>query len=579
MEYYCTVGPAAALQVLFLSEELIGMITAKAAAGFQDIIIGTIRYRNKETWSGPELPAKAPEEELRRFEAARTRVKEQHLALYRQAVSAAGKEYAEIFRLYAQILDDNGLLYRVKELITQNGNSAEQAVSSSMEGIRHRFDAAEDPYFFQRSADIEDLKTELLQNLAEAEDAEAASAEPAGGEAEKKMPEGGIILAAQSLTAAEILQLPEGSVRAILTKRVASLSHAAILAKSMGIPFLSGCLELSEEWNGKTAVLDGQENTVYVDPEPAFIRAMEEEEELRIRQREQLEALKGQPLVLKNGRNLPIRANIAVLQDLDRARENWAEGVGLFRSEFLYLNASAEPTEEEQYETYRCVVEAFAHQQVIIRTWDLGADKVSDDLFPEKEENPALGLRGVRLCLARRDFFKRQLRALLRAAVYGNLSIMLPMITSVWEVEECRKIIKECEEELTGQEVPHGEDLPVGVIIETPAAALCAEELAAVSDFFSVGTNDLTQYTCAADRLNPGLADYFAPHHPSVLRQLRMVAEAAHKYGITVSVCGEMAADPEMTEFLLEIGVDALSVSPEEILPLRGRILSLARAR
>lgn len=555
------------------------MITAKAAAGFQDIIIGTIWYRSKATWSGPEMPAKAPEEELCRFETARRKSKEQHLVLYRQAMSAAGEEYAEIFRLYAQILDDNGLLSQIRELITQDGNSAEQAVSTSMEVIRHRFDATGDPYFFQRSADIEDLKNDLLQNLAEVGGAElAASAESAGNAEEKQIPEEKIILAAESMTAAEILQLPRDTIQAILTKRVASLSHAAILAKSMGIPFLSGCLELSEEWDGKTAILDGQENVIYVDPEPAFCRVMEEKERLRSEQRERLKDLKGQPLVLKNGKSLPIRANIAVLEDLERARENWAEGVGLFRSEFLYLHAAEEPTEEEQYKTYRSVVEAFAHQRVIIRTWDLGADKAADGLFPEKEENPALGLRGVRLCLARTDFFKRQLRALLRASVYGNLSIMLPMITSVWEVQECRRIIKECEAELTKQEVPHGSDLPVGVIIETPAAALCAEELAQVSDFFSVGTNDLTQYTCAADRLNPGLSDYFAPRHPAVLRQLRMITEAAHNQGIEVSVCGEAAADPEMTEFLLEIGVDALSVAPEEILPLRGRVLSLEEA-
>ncbi len=562
------------------------MITAKAAAGFQDIIVGTIWYRSKAKY-GPELPARAPEEELQRFEVARNKFKDQYLVLYRQAVSAAGEEYAEIFRLYAQILDDNGLLSRIKELITCECNSAEQAIRTSMDAIASRFDAAEDPYFFQRGADIEDLKNELLQNLAETEEIEFASAvESEGnlaetkpeGRVDEKKPEGKRILAAESITAAEILQLPGEMIQAILTKRVSSLSHAAILAKSMGIPFLSGCLDLSEAWDGKTAILDGQDNVVYVDPEPEFCRTMEEKRRLRSRQREQLEELKGRPLVLRNGKNLPIRANIAVLQDLDRAKENCSEGVGLFRSEFLYLHAAAEPTEEEQYKTYRCVVEAFAHQSVTIRTWDLGADKAVDQLLPEKEENPALGLRGIRLCLARRVFFKRQIRALLRAAVYGNLSIMLPMITSVWEVEECRKIIKECEEELIKQEVPHGSNLPVGVIIETPAAALCAEELAQVADFFSVGTNDLTQYTCAADRLNPNLSDYFAPHHPAVLRQLRMIAEAAHKYGIDVSVCGEMAADPEMTAFLLEIGVDALSVSPEEILPLRGRVLSLEDA-
>lgn len=549
------------------------MITAKGTAGFDDIIIGTIWYRSREKGTGSEVPAKAPEEELHRLEAARTKSKEQYLELYRQAVSAAGEEYAEIFRLYAQILDDNGLLSRIRELIVQEGETAEQAIRTSMDAIGNHLNAAEDPYFFQRNADIEDLKNELLQNLEE-DSAESDACTNPAGDASKKLPEGAVILAAEGMTAAEILQLSRESIQAVLTKRVASLSHAAILAKSMGIPFLSGCLDLSEEWNGKTAILDGQKNAIYVDPDSAFCCAMEEEGRLRSRQRERLEALKDRPIVLKNGKKLPIRANIAVLQDLDRAKECCSEGVGLFRSEFLYLHAAAEPTEEEQYKTYRCVVEAFAHQEVIIRTWDLGADKAVDTLFPEKEENPALGLRGVRLCLARREFFKRQLRALLRAAVYGNLSIMLPMITSVWEVEECRRIIKECEEELTEQEVPHGSDLPVGIIIETPAAALCAEELAQVSDFFSIGTNDLTQYTCAADRLNPGLSDYFTPHHPAVLRQLRMITEAAHKCGIEVSVCGEMAADPEMTGFLLEIGVDALSVSPEEILPLRWRISS-----
>lgn len=553
------------------------MITAKGAAGFDDIIIGTIWYRSREKGIGSEVPAKAPEEELHRFEAARTKSKEQYLELYRQAVSAAGEGYAEIFRLYAQILDDNGLLSRIRELIVQEGKTSEQAIRTSMDAIGDRLNAAEDPYFFQRNGDIEDLKNELLQNLEE-DRAESDACTNSAGAAAKQFPEGDVILAAESMTAAEILQLPRNRIQAVLTKRVASLSHAAILAKSMGIPFLSGCLDLSEEWNGKTAILDGQKNAIYVDPEPAFCSAMEEERCLRSRQRERLEALKDRPLILKNGKKLPIRANIAVLQDLDRAKESCSEGVGLFRSEFLYLHAAAEPTEEEQYKTYRCVVETFAHQKVIIRTWDLGADKAVGTLFPEKEENPALGLRGVRLCLARREFFKRQLRALLRAAIYGDLSIMLPMITSVWEVEECRRIIKECEEELTEQEVPHGSDLPVGIIIETPAAALCAEELAQVSDFFSIGTNDLTQYTCAADRLNPGLSDYFTPHHPAVLRQLRMITEAAHKCGIEVSVCGEMAADPEMTGFLLEIGVDALSVSPEEILPLRGRILSLEEA-
>lgn len=539
------------------------MITASGTGILDSVSIGKIRYCRKREYSAETLAAGDPSLELERFEHARRSVQEQHQLLYQKAARTAGEQYAEIFRLYSEILNEGELLRQIRERILRDRLSAAGAVRQCMEEVEQRFQTMQDPYLRERSADVADIKNALLQSLSET-----------GTEETAKDGEGPWILAAEDITPSEAVRLDKTAIAGIVTQKGSPLSHTAILARSMNLPTLVHCEELSEEWDGKPAILDERSGQLYIDPSDEFLRFMIQERENRRMEKERLQALRTSPSITLDGTRIPVCANIAVPEDVAAAVENGAEAIGLFRSEFLYLNADREPLEEEQLRAYRSVLEAYAPGRVVIRTFDIGADKTTPYLNLQEEENPALGCRAIRLGLARRELFKRQIRALLRASVYGQLEIALPMITAVWELREIRQLFVLCREELRSEGIPFADRIPLGILIETPAAALCADELAREADFFSIGTNDLAQYTCAADRQNPEVERFFDPVHPAVMRQIQMSIDAAKKNGIRVGICGEMAGNPEMTETLLRMGVEELSVNPSMILPIREKVRS-----
>ncbi len=539
------------------------MQTADGISIVKGIAIGRIQCRSRKNYSvGGPLHGE-PARELKRFEEARRQVQHQQRELYERAAETAGEKYAEIFRLYAEILEDETLLSAIRRRIGEEKLTAQSAVRQSLDEIGRQFREMEDPYFRARETDILDIRNALLENL---------SHSPDGEESQPERPGEPVILVGEDFTPSETIRFDRTALAGLVTREGSVNSHTAILARSMNLPALVQCGGVSADWEGKMAVLDGYEGKIYLDPPEEFLdsvrkRRLEDEKE-----QTSLLALRDEPTVTGDGKRILLGANIAVLSDVKKAKENGAEKIGLFRSEFLYLNAAKEPSEEEQFQAYRKVLEEFAPGKVVIRTCDIGADKRALYMKLDPEENPALGLRAVRICLKRKDFFRRQLRALLRASAYGSLEIMIPMITSVWEMQECRKLLKECQRELEQKGISMAERVPLGMIVETPAAALCAEELAGEADFFSIGTNDLTQYTCAADRQNQNLGDFFDPRHPAVLKEIRMTVEAAHRHGIRVGICGEMGSDPQMTGMLLRMGVDELSVNPSAILPLRKKI-------
>ena len=538
------------------------MITASGTGILDSIAIGRIRYCGTREYAAEGLAAGEPAMELDRFEKARRAVQHQQETLYQQAVLTAGEQYAEIFRLYSEILNEESLLRRMRQLILEEQLSAAKAVRQCLEEVEQRFRTMQDPYLRERSADVADIKHALLQSLSE--DAPGEESGEDGNEMQ--------ILAAEDITPSEAIRLDRRSTAGIVMQKGSTLSHTAILARSMNLPALVHCEELSEDWDGRLAVLDERSGELYVDPSAEFLAYMQGEQEKRRIRREELRKLRTSASVTLDGTRVAVCANIAVPGDVKAAMENGAEAIGLFRSEFLYLNADREPTEEEQLQAYRGVLEASAPKRVVIRTFDIGADKTASYLNLPQEENPALGCRAIRLGLERKDMVKRQIRALLRASVYGQLEIVLPMVTAVWEVREIKRLFALCREELGAKGVPMAGNIPLGILIETPAAALCAEELAAEADFFSIGTNDLAQYTCAADRQNPGVERFFNQVHPAVMRQIQMSVQAARARGIRTGVCGEMAGNPQVTETLLRMGVDELSVNPAMILPLRSRI-------
>ncbi len=538
------------------------MITASGTGILDSIAIGRIRYCRTREYAAEGLAAGEPAAELERFENARRAVQREQEGLYRQASLTAGEQYAEIFRLYSEILNEESLQRRMHHLIFEERLSAAKAVRKCMEEVEQRFRTMQDPYLRERGADVADIKHALLQNLSAGEPGEQS------GESGNELQ----ILAAEDITPSEAVRLDRKRTAGIVMQRGSTLSHTAILARSMNLPALVRCEELSEEWDGRLAILDERSGRLYVDPDAEFLAGMQKEQEKRRICTEELRKLRTSPSVTLDGTKVAVCANIAVPGDVKAAMENGAEAIGLFRSEFLYLNADREPTEEEQLQGYRRVLEAAAPKRVVIRTFDIGADKTAPYLHLRQEENPALGCRAIRLGLERKDMFRRQIRALLRASVYGQLEIVLPMITDVWEVREIRQLFALCREELETEGIPMAASIPLGILIETPAAALCAEELAAEADFFSIGTNDLAQYTCAADRQNPGVERFFNPVHPAVLRQIRMSVQAAKAHGIRAGICGEMAGNLQVTEMLLRMGVDELSVNPAMILPLRSRI-------
>jgi len=493
--------------------------------------------------------------ELARFEDAREKAIDQQNALYEKAVIDAGEDSAEVFSVHAMMLEDDDLIDATKEIIQTQKHNAEYAVKTAFNNQARVFAEMDDPYMKERSADIYDIEQAVLNILFGIDPESMQGSEPA-------------ILVANDLTPSETVRLDKSKLLGIITREGSLNSHTAILARSMGIPALVQCGEVASKWDGKTAILDGYNACAYIEPTEDLMISLRNKRDSDLKQKALLQELKGQSNTTIDGKTIKVYANIGGPSDIGLVQQNDAGGVGLFRSEFVYLNSKDYPTEEEQFNAYRLAVESLAPKQVIIRTCDIGADKQVDYMNLIKEENPAMGCRAIRLCLTRKEFFKTQLKALLRASAYGNLGIMFPMIISTRELHECKELIQECTAELEEKGYNIGK-YSIGVMIETPAAVMIADELAEECDFLSIGTNDLTQYTLAIDRQNAALDPFLDTHHPAILKEIKMTIEAGHRHGAWVGICGELGADLTLTETFLRYGVDELSVNPVSILPLR----------
>ena len=519
------------------------------------IAIGKLKIYKKKNTTISTAPVADIAAELERFEAARQKAIEQQTALYEKALAEAGEDIAEVFNIHAMMLDDDDFVDAIKEIINGQKMCAEYAVKTAGNNQAAVFSAMDDPYLQARSADVLDI----LQGV---DNASLQGTEPS-------------ILVAEDLAPSETVRMDKSLLLGFITREGSSNSHTAILARSMNIPALIQCKDIQDDWDGKMAVVDGYNACVYVDPTPDLLKSLKKRQQEDQKKQALLQELKGKPNTTLDGKTINVFANIGGMGDVGAVQQNDAGGVGLFRTEFVYLNCKDFPTEDYQFEAYKQVVESLAPRKVVVRTCDIGADKTVDYMKLDHEENPALGYRAIRICLTRKDFFKTQLRALLRASAYGNMSIMFPMITSLRELQDAKAVLEECRAELTAEGVKMGQNIEVGTMIETPAAVFIADELAAECDFFSIGTNDLTQYTCALDRQNAKLEPFFNPHHPAVLRAIKMTIEAGHRHGIWVGICGELGADTALTETFLRMGVDELSMNAKSILPVRKIIRSV----
>ncbi|MCI8398830.1 MAG: phosphoenolpyruvate--protein phosphotransferase [Oscillibacter sp.] len=524
------------------------------------IAIGPLRIYKKEETETTVTSGLTPEEEYTRFEAARVKAQEQLGELYDKALDEVGEENAAIFEIHQMMLEDEDYLDAVKSIIETQNATAEYATETTGENFSAAFAAMEDAYMRARAADVKDISRRVVNILSGREDADMLSDQPA-------------ILVADDLTPSETVQLDKTKLLGFITRHGSSNSHTAILARTMNIPALVG-VDFSDDWDGKLAVIDGYNSCVYIEPAPELLTTMEEKRSNDLKQEALLQNLKKKPNVTLDGREIKVYANIGNAGDVGLVLQNDAQGIGLFRSEFIYLDSEDFPTEDQQFLLYKRVVETMAGKKVIIRTLDIGADKQAGYFGLDKEENPALGYRAIRICLTQKKIFKTQLRAILRAGAFGTVSIMFPMIISVREVRDAKEVLEECKAELRERGVAMGE-VEIGIMIETPAAVMMADELAEEVEFFSLGTNDLTQYTLAIDRQNPKLDNFYDSHHPAVLRMIKHTVEAGHRHGCWVGICGELGADQTLTETFLRMGLDELSVSPAAILPLRKKIRGL----
>ena len=523
---------------------------------YKGIAMGSIVVLKKDDYQVKRTRIEDPEAEVKRVDAALEKSKEQLQKLYDKAVKEVGEASAAIFEVHQMMLEDDDYLEAIQNTIRTEQVNAEYAVATTGDNFAEIFASMDDDYMKARSADIKDISERLVRNLSGQEDTDLSSIDPS-------------VIVADDLSPSETVQMDKDKILAFVTVHGSTNSHTAILARMMNIPALIGVsMDLDELKTGMTAVVDGFEGTVTFDPDEEIKaqtekRMAEEAEKLRL-----LQELKGKENVTLDGHKINIYANIGSVGDIGYVLENDAGGIGLFRSEFLYLGRNDFPTEEEQFQAYKQAVQMMAGKKVIIRTLDIGADKQVDYFNLGNEDNPALGYRAIRICLTQPDIFKTQLRALLRAAVYGNLSIMYPMITSTEEVKKIYEIVAEVEAELKEQEIQY--KLPEqGIMIETPAAAIISDKLAEMVDFFSIGTNDLTQYTLALDRQNAKLDDFYNPHHEAILRMIQMVVDNAHKCGKWAGICGELGADATLTEKFVRMGLDELSVAPSMVLKLR----------
>ena len=481
-------------------------------------------------------------------------------ALAEQCQEDAGEEMAVLFETHAMFVEDEDFVECITSLIDEKSCNAEYAVEQAGIQFAAMFAAMDDAYMQARAADIKDVAKRILDNLLGVVDGGIRSDVP-------------VILAADDLAPSETLQLDKSKILGFVTMGGSGNSHTAILARTMGIPAICGAGEaLAESYNGRVGYIDGETGQLIIDPDAMTQAALKEKYEKQQETKKLLETMKGQEDITLDGKKMLLYCNIGSPEDVAAVLANDGQGIGLFRSEFLYLSASDYPTEDEQFEAYRSVAAAMNGKRVVIRTLDIGADKQVDYFDMKEEENPALGVRAIRICLNRPEVFRTQLRALYRASVYGKIAIMFPMITSVWEVKECKRACVSVMKELEAEGIPYDKDTELGIMIETPSSVFVAEELAKLVDFFSVGTNDLTQYTLACDRQANDLGKFFDPHHPALLRAIKMAADAAHKAGIWIGICGELGADISMLPTFLAMGIDELSVSPSAVLPVRAAI-------
>lgn len=536
------------------------MITLEGKSVFGGVAIGKIQFYKRNEITIKRTRVEDVEAEVERFQNAKAKTLELLKGLYEKALEDVGEANAMIFEAHQLMLEDPDYVESIENIIRTQDVNAEYAIGATADNFAAIFEAMDDAYMQGRAADVRDVSERLLQALSSQNETVMVMDEP-------------VIIAADDLVPSETVQLDKEKVLSFVTMYGSANSHTAILARTMNIPAVIGLGEaLKEEYDGKVAIVDGVDGKVYIDPDEETMASMQKKQKKDQEQKELLNQLKGKENVTKSGQKVNVYANIGNLADVGAVLKNDAGGIGLFRSEFLYLESDTYPTEEQQFTVYKKVAETMAGKKVIIRTLDIGADKQVDYFKLDKEDNPALGYRAIRICLTRPEIFKTQLRALYRASAYGQISIMFPMIISVAEVKKIKEIVEEVKAELRTEGAAFREDVELGIMIETPAAVMVSRELAKEVDFFSVGTNDLTQYTLAIDRQNQKLEDFYDSHHPAVLAMIRMAAESAHAEGKWIGICGELGADVTLTETFLNMGIDELSVAPGMVLKVRQKI-------
>lgn len=536
------------------------MITLEGKSVFGGVAIGKIQFYKRNEITIKRTRVEDVEAEVERFQNAKAKTLELLKGLYEKALEDVGEANAMIFEAHQLMLEDPDYVESIENIIRTQDVNAEYAIGATADNFAAIFEAMDDAYMQGRAADVRDVSERLLQALSSQNENVMIMDEP-------------VIIAADDLVPSETVQLDKEKVLSFVTMYGSANSHTAILARTMNIPAVIGLGEaLKEEYDGKIAIVDGVDGKVYIDPDEETMTSMQKKQKKDQEQKELLNQLKGKENVTKSGQKVNVYANIGNLADVGAVLKNDAGGIGLFRSEFLYLESDTYPTEEQQFAVYKKVAETMAGKKVIIRTLDIGADKQVDYFKLDKEDNPALGYRAIRICLTRPEIFKTQLRALYRASAYGQISIMFPMIISVAEVKKIKEIVEEVKAELRTEGAAFREDVELGIMIETPAAVMVSRELAKEVDFFSVGTNDLTQYTLAIDRQNQKLEDFYDSHHPAVLAMIRMAAESAHAEGKWIGICGELGADVTLTETFLKMGIDELSVAPGMVLKVRQKI-------
>lgn len=527
---------------------------------FGGIAIGEIAFYKRAEGQVQRKRVEDIKSEILRFETAKEKAIDQLGELYEKAVQEVGEGNAMIFQVHQMMLDDLDYVEAITNLITTQQVNGEYAVAVTGDNFSQMFASMEDEYMRARAADVKDISERVIAILSGNENSGLVTDKP-------------VILAADDLVPSETVQLEKEKVLSFITRGGSTNSHTAILARTMNIPAVIGVGDgLSEEYEGKLGIVDGAEGVIYIDPDEETLTKYKEKQKEYQDRLALLQQLKGEENITLDGQKIKVYANIGNASDIGAVMQNDAGGIGLFRSEFLYLESDHFPTEEEQFKVYRYAAETMAGKMVVIRTLDIGADKQIDYFHLPKEENPALGYRAIRICLTQHDIFQTQLRALFRASAFGNIAIMFPMIVAVEEVLEIKEIVEKVKAELDEAGIPYNKKTQLGIMIETPAAAIISDDLAKEVDFFSVGTNDLTQYTTAVDRQNANLDKFYYPHHKALLRLIKMAADNAHKNGIWIGICGELGADTELTETFLSMGIDELSVSPACILPLRKKI-------